>query len=237
MPSGPISPMPYVLFAAFQYRPASLLELGIGFGKWGHVFREYLEITQSFDDYERYKKENWTIRIDGIEGFEPYITDAHRYIYTNIYIGDFCKLIKTADTYDVIFMGDVLEHVPKEKAYELLDDCLAKSNKAVILTTPMGFCEQGDACGNEFERHQSGWVPKDFDRFEHKVVKLLEGNYLLVILTKPGVEVPILNWHYHQQPMPPFRRFVRKWMSRLLGWKLFTKLDNWNKSRIRNPST
>jgi hypothetical protein len=235
MPSGPISPMPYVLFSVYQYRPKSLLELGVGFGKWGHVFREYLEITQSFDDFERYRKENWTIRIDGIEGYAPYITDAHRYIYTNIYIGDFCELIKTADTYDVVFMGDVLEHVPKEKAYELLDNCLAKANKAVILTTPLGFCKQDDACGNEFERHQSGWEAADFERYDRRVVKVMEDNYLFVVLLKPNVELPILNWRYHQQPMPPMRQFWRRWAQRLLGSRLFRKVDNWRKTKIINP--
>lgn len=235
MPSGPISPMPYVLFTVLTYKPESILELGIGFGKWGHVFREYIEITQSFDSPDKYRKENWSKIIDGIEGFEPYITDAHRYIYSNIFIGDFCELITSRNNYDLVFMGDVLEHVPKDKAYKLLDDCLAKANKAVVLTTPLGFCKQEDACGNEYERHQSGWMPGDFDRYPDRVVKIIEGNYLLVVLMKPGAETPLLNWHYHTQPMPAGRRIWRKVLSRLMGWNLFTRLDNWLKTRIRLP--
>lgn len=235
MPSGPISPMPYVVFTVLTYKPKSVLELGIGFGKWGHVFREYLEITQSFDSPDRYRRENWSIKIDGIEGFEPYLTDAHRYIYSNIFIGDFCEIVPTLEPYDVIFMGDVLEHVPKDKAYKLLDDCLLKTNNAVVLTTPFGFCEQTDACGNEFERHQSGWSIKDFDRYPHRVVKVMEGNYLFVVLMKPDAPTPILNWHYHTQPMSTFRRVFRKVASRLLGLKLFIRFDNWFKTRIRHP--
>lgn len=235
MPSGPVSPIPYVMFMIVQYRPQSILELGVGFGKWGYLFREYAEITQSFDDHARYNRDHWKVRIDGIEGYEPYITPAHRHIYSNIYVGDFCKIIKTAAEYDVIFMGDVIEHVPKEKAFELLDDCLARAKKAVILTTPLGFAEQGSACGNEFERHQSGWSIEDFKRYNPVIIKVIEKNYLLVAILKPGVEYPLLNWHYHQQPMPKWKQLWRKCLAKILGWKLFTKYDNWMRTRIKNP--
>ena len=40
MPSSRASTIPYVVYAIKQIKPESLLDVGVGFGKWGYLFRE-----------------------------------------------------------------------------------------------------------------------------------------------------------------------------------------------------
>ncbi len=46
-------------------RPRSILDIRVGFGKYGVLAREYLEL---YDGREKYG--DWKRRIDGIEAFE-----------------------------------------------------------------------------------------------------------------------------------------------------------------------
>ena len=58
--------------------PSTMLDIGIGFGKYGFLAREYLEL---WDGRDKHKREDWKRTIDGIEAFEEYINPAIEYIY------------------------------------------------------------------------------------------------------------------------------------------------------------
>lgn len=62
--------------------------------------------------------------------------------------------------YDVSICSDGIEHVTKEKGYELLKLMVKRSHKQIIFT-PLGnhLVEDGD----NPESHHSGWFPEDFD--------------------------------------------------------------------------
>src|SRR5580765_520709 len=110
MPSSRPNIIPTVIHLIRQMRPQSILDVGIGFGKWGHLFREYTDILESENDPERYQRQNWKVRIDGIEGFPAYVTDMHRFLYDDIHIGNACDLIPALPlNYDLIFLGDIIE--------------------------------------------------------------------------------------------------------------------------------
>ncbi len=162
MPSSRVSAVPVIISIIKQLRPASILDVGIGFGKWGHLFREYTDIIASENDPKRYFRDSWQVRIDGIEGYPEYVTDMHRYLYNHIFIGDVRKLASTIDSYDVIFLGDIIEHVPKHEGIELLNTLISKTKKAIIVSTPKFETGQGAMCANELERHQSLWSEQDF---------------------------------------------------------------------------
>src|SRR5580765_7944388 len=120
MPSSRPSTIPVVINLLRQLQPQSILDVGVGFGKWGHLFREYTDILESERDPERYRRENWQVKIDGIEGFDAYLTDMHRYLYNTLYTGDALEVIKKVGNYDLVFLGDIIEHFDKEKGFELL---------------------------------------------------------------------------------------------------------------------
>src|SRR5712691_2226949 len=158
MPSSRPNTIPAVIHLVRQLKPRSILDVGIGFGKWGHLFREYTDILESEHEPARYRRENWTVRIDGIEGYPEYITEMHRFLYNTIHEGDARLLLPELGRYDLIFMGDILEHFEKTDGRQLLRDAMEQATQAVILTTPKYETDQGDLCGNPLERHQSLWT-------------------------------------------------------------------------------
>ena len=112
MPSSRPNTIPTVIHLARQLQPGSILDVGIGFGKWGHLFREYTDINAAEKDPGRYQRKNWRVRIDGIEGHPAYVTPMHRYLYNDIHRGDACVLIKNLLRYDLIFMSSSILRSP-----------------------------------------------------------------------------------------------------------------------------
>ena len=134
-------------------KPKKVLDIGCGFGKWGFLCREFTDIIAN-----RYNPKDWQVQIDAIEIFKDYITPVHNYIYDNITIGDIRKMIIV--DYDLIILGDVLEHMTKEEALKVLEDC-RKSGKNVVISTPKGYMPQGKVLDNENERHIFGFEMKE----------------------------------------------------------------------------
>src|SRR5436190_5820502 len=166
MTSSRPNTIPIVIHLLRQFQPKSILDVGIGFGKWGHLFREYTDINEAESDPARYERKNWRVRIDGIEGHAAYVTEMHRYLYNHIHLGDVRDLLPTLPSYDLIFLGDIIEHFDKEAGMELLRLALTKAGKAVIVSTPKFETGQPDLCGNELERHRSLWSARDFRKFD-----------------------------------------------------------------------
>src|SRR5947209_6321157 len=106
VPSSRPSTIPTIIHLARQLRPHSILDVGVGFGKWGHLFREYTDILEAERDPPRYDRKNWRVTIDAIEGHSAYITAMHHYLYNNIHIGNAYDLIQRLPSYDLVFMGD-----------------------------------------------------------------------------------------------------------------------------------
>jgi len=106
MPSSRPNTIPTVIHLIRQLKPRSILDVGVGFGKWGHLFREYTDINESERDSKRYERNNWKVRIDGIEGNASYITDMHRYLYNEIHLGNARTVLRELPDHDIIFMGD-----------------------------------------------------------------------------------------------------------------------------------
>lgn len=148
--------------------PQSILDIGIGFGSKGMLFREYTDVWNG-NMFER------KVRIDGVEIFPEYITDLQKGIYDNIYIGDILQLIDTLDCYDLIYMGDVLEHISRDDGFKLIEK-LKKKSRDLIIVTPLVVGHQGTVYGNSSEAHISQWSTLDFDGFT-----VLEINNSLVL--------------------------------------------------------
>ena len=50
MPSSRPNTIPTVIHLVRQIKPKSILDVGVGFGKWGHLFREYTDINEAEHD-------------------------------------------------------------------------------------------------------------------------------------------------------------------------------------------
>lgn len=190
MPTSRCNHIPTVVGIVQQLAPRSILDVGVGFGKWGHLFREYTDIVAAETDPCRYARANWQVQIDGIEGHRPYLTPMHEFLYDRLYVGDMRDAIHDVGTYDVIFLGDVIEHVEKDEGRSFLQACLAHARQAVLVTTPARDTAQGAACANELEVHRSLWTPADFRALGRCVYTLDDSDTLIAVLLKTGVAAP-----------------------------------------------
>lgn len=162
--------------------PQSILDIGVGFGKYGVMLREVLDIA-----YERYGKEEWTGRIDGIESFAPYNNPLHNYAYDTIYYEPVQECIDRLGMYDVILLIDVLEHFTKEEGEKLIEKLMEHTQKALLISTPIDPAPQADYKGNTAEAHLSRWTPVDFARYETDFTAfVIDENKALIVKLYPG---------------------------------------------------
>jgi len=154
-----------------EKNPMSVLDIGIGFGKFGFLAREYTDVRLG-----RYF--NWKTRIDGIEIFEKYITRLQKEIYDHIYIGNTIDVLPTLGRYDMIICSDVLEHFSEQDGTGLLD--LIKDRcKFAMIATPVTVLHQEALYNNEHERHISAWSKETLSNWGE--VFQFENAYLLEI--------------------------------------------------------
>ena len=161
MPTSTYSHIPTVIRFLQIVMPSSILDIGLGNGKMGFIARDFLDVMLG----ERYKKEDWEVKIDGIEVFPDYIQEHQKAIYSDIYIGDAFEVIDTLGKYDLIIIGDVLEHLEKKKVWQFLDKCATHCNY-LIINIPLGEkWTQPAVYGNPYEEHISFWDHEEFEPF------------------------------------------------------------------------
>ncbi len=179
-----------------KLNPQSILDVGIGFGRWGILFREFLEIWGDGNYTGKWKR-----TIDGVEIFPGYIKEYHKYFYDNIYIENAAGFIKkTKMKYDLINCGDVIEHFKKDDAEIFIGDCLGKS-KHVLINIPAGSrWQQGPINNNEHERHLSAWSKADFEKYDHHLIREFEDielrKFIVVLLSKNKPDLSIAYGRY-----------------------------------------
>jgi len=147
-----------VMSMFWNIKPRTVLDVGVGTGKWGFLFREKVDFRNC------HSEENFQVRIDGIEIDKQWIRDYHKLIYNDIYIDDLTKFRIKRD-YDLIMMGDVIEHIEKEEGKAFLDRALIRC-KYLIITAPLGdresvFFEKQKKI-YPHEEHKSAWSLDDF---------------------------------------------------------------------------
>lgn len=169
--------------------PKSILDIGVGFGRWGILFREFLEVWG-----DNNFKGNWKRIIDGVEIFPEYINSYHDFFYNNIFTEDALEFVKkTERTYDLINCGDVIEHFMKPDAVEFINTCLNKS-KYLLINIPIGAkWEQGEVNNNKHEKHLSVWEVSDFKKYSNALIKKFNDielrEYAVVLISKDKIDL------------------------------------------------
>jgi hypothetical protein len=156
MPSSQHFQISKIMNLIIHLAPKSLLDIGPGFGKYGLLCREYLDMWQ--DDGQAYG--TFSTRIDAIEVFQKYLTPVHKYVYDHVHVGDALALIDTVPRYDLILMIDVLEHFDRERGRTLLDKALKKSEN-LLISVPRDLGDQGELFGNKHETHLGAWSTRE----------------------------------------------------------------------------
>lgn len=156
--------------------PKSVLDLGVGFGKYGVLCRELLDARHG-----RCRPEQWQTRIVGYEAHRAYVNPCW-HVYTCVIENDFTKY--AARGFDLVLMIDSLEHLEPNVGKRYLWE-LVHQNKQVIVSVPNGLMEQGEVYGNAFEAHK--WTFNGTEEFEQYEFKLIHQSVCTVVSIK-GIE-------------------------------------------------
>jgi len=223
MPTSVPYCVPIVAGVARQLRPRSVLDVGVGFGKYGFILREYTDIWDMTCVAE-YERSAWKTRIDGIDATPQYMTPLHHFVYDNIHIGDARTVIDSLPTYDLIIMGDLLEHFEKEDGFALIDRLIAHAEKCVLLIFPHRSSINHDVLDNPLEAHRSTWDRHDFDRYPHRCSKVVEGYSCMVALAKYDACLPVLTPHFAARRRKGWKKAVSALATHVLGASLSSQL-------------
>jgi trans-aconitate methyltransferase len=118
----------------------TVVDIGAGLGG-------YREFLQPFTTVAK-----WT----AIEIYEPYVDRfLLRYRYAEVIVGDVRKIDPLPEA-DIYILGDVVEHMPRQDAYDLWERSLASCWRAV-LALPIIHYPQGELEGNPYEAHLETW--------------------------------------------------------------------------------
>jgi ubiquinone/menaquinone biosynthesis C-methylase UbiE len=79
------------------------------------------------------------------------------------------------NTYEMVLLIDVIEHLPKDSGFKILKEAKRVTNKYVVILTPLWWDPNLDQCKdpaspyyqNEYDKHLSFWQPEDLVGFEH----------------------------------------------------------------------
>ena len=154
-------------------KDAKILDVGFGSGVYGKLLRAF--------NYQN---------IDGVDVYDKNINEMGLdKIYDNIFIENIMDF--HFEHYDLIIMGDVLEHIELESAKELLRGFI-ENNKCsfMIISIPYEY-EQGELYGNSHERHLQDEVTAEYMKKHYPYLKLIDSS----IMAHHGSTVAVYVWN------------------------------------------
>jgi Methyltransferase domain len=121
--------------------PKTVLDIGTGMG-------DYLELIKTYVSSD--------IVVHGVEVWEPYVEEYFlKERYDQLFIQDVREM--TEFSYDLVILGDVLEHMPEANAVALWD-LISKQARHAMISIPIGHHPQGAWGGNPYEiHHEEDW--------------------------------------------------------------------------------
>lgn len=165
MPTSPLDQIQPIMELILDIGPRKILDVGIGWGKYGALCREYLEqFGVNWDGSTRSRR----IMIEGIEIYEKYHNPMWN-CYDQVHIGNAYDLLrygKVAGSYDLILLIDILEHFFTNHALFLVELCANLSDK-ILISTPKNSNpgSQKNMCGNPYEEHLTQLCIEDFKQW------------------------------------------------------------------------
>lgn len=196
------SQIPIIVHLLGKLAPATVLDIGKGFGKYGFLVHEYVGI-------EPYKRPNpkatlmqqSRVYVDAVECNEDYLWPHLSQFYRNVYIGRIEQLYKSLQHYDVILMADVIEHIAKEDGLNIAKHFVAAGSN-LIISTPRDFFDQA-LYESKDEHHVSHWTAPDFN-WCHCDYQNCDGGVVFLLSSQP-----INIRGFGRSPMTRARRLAR----------------------------
>ncbi len=106
----------------------------------------------------------------GVELFSPYLEESEKKGIHHQYLkADILKVEFEPASFDAVLCLEVLEHLKKERGYELIKKMQKWARKKIIITTPNGYLWQDYQDGNSLQEHKSGWRAGELKKLGFKV--------------------------------------------------------------------
>jgi 2-polyprenyl-3-methyl-5-hydroxy-6-metoxy-1,4-benzoquinol methylase len=112
-------------------------------------------------------------RLVGVDGFAPAVEQSNtRGIHDEYHIIDVMEITRVfaPRSFDCVLAGDIIEHLHKPDALELLKRMESLARRKVIVATPNGFVSQDAEYGNPLQIHLSGWTSKEMSLYGYRVI-------------------------------------------------------------------
>lgn len=154
-----------------KLQPESFLDVGVGNGKWGFLFREYTDFWAG-----RTLKQNWKSQIDGIEIYPPIVQDYQRAMYKRIFVGNAYTLIDELHSYDFVWAFDLLAAFEKQKGFEIIRKMREKTGILLAVWQSLGEAVPVKSRTiNPFDAKVSSWNLEDFQKADFRYYRIYEG--------------------------------------------------------------
>jgi len=173
MPTGDYNYIPFILSKIRKINPKKILEIGPGFGKWGVLIREYLEVYKNL----RFHKKDWLIQLDAVEICPYYKNKLKDFIYNHVYWRSVQKFIeKPPETdYDLVIMIDVLEHMNKKEGSRVLQGLQRISNNLIVEVPGVLYSKISKWHKiNPYEDHKCCWNRKELENIGFQTINKFE---------------------------------------------------------------
>jgi hypothetical protein len=151
-----------------KINPQTVLDVGAGVGTYSLLFRKYDFVPKL---------------LNAIEVWEPYIKE---YELLNKYKNVFNVDVREWEdwNYDLVILGDVLEHMSKDEALTLWDK-ISKQARYAIISIPIIDCPQGHEHDNPYEEHiKDDWTTQEVLKSFTNIIDHNEYSVVGVFLAK-----------------------------------------------------
>ena len=143
-----------------KVNPIKILDVNVGFGRWGILCRELLERD---NNGKVSRPDLWNIKIDGVENIDTnYLHNYHDIFYDNIYRQNIHGFLKThVSLYDLTIFSNILECTPKEIAIDMINNAMEIS-RFILIYVKLGNHSDNFTADNEV---MSIWDEQDFLKY------------------------------------------------------------------------
>ncbi len=140
-----------------RVNPASILEIGVGLGKYGVAIRHALD-----DPRARQQSGNWRLRLDGVELSSGARPSQHKYMYDNVYDSEALKSIDGLPLIRCGFLRRRLVLFREAARPGAGRELLKKTNKVLILYSPRLKARRKGPGSPSGPAYRSRWWELDF---------------------------------------------------------------------------